>query len=171
LASQLDDGRNGDAYDEKKRDDNCGGNFTPRGMGVGERPIVHDSNRTIGFGGVSASRDTARGRGLIGDSKDRARGKGGLEGWGVSRDNGELEIGGIGGIPPLGLESSLIGTAGKVDVMPYVDAGGAGAGGIEVYVNVVCGETRRVPGDIDRCRVRQRLRGGRRFVEPASAAS
>jgi hypothetical protein len=123
-------------------------------MGVGEGAIVHDSNSTIGFGRVSASRDAARGRSLIGDSKDRARGERGLEGWGTRRDNGELEIGGIGSIPPLWLESSLIGTGGKIDIMPDVDAGGAGAGGIEVYVNVVCGETRRVPGDIDRCRVR-----------------
>jgi hypothetical protein len=123
-------------------------------MGAGEGAIVHDSNCTIGFGGVSASRDTAGGRSLIGDSKDRARGERGLEGWGVRRDNRELEIGGIGGIPPLWLESCLIGTGGKIDIVPDVDAGAAGAGGIEVYVNVACGETRRVPGDIDRCRVR-----------------
>jgi hypothetical protein len=123
-------------------------------MRVGEGAIVHDRNCTIGLGGVSASRDTARGRSLIGDSKDRARGKRGLEGWGIRRDDRELEIDGIGGIPPLWLESSLIGTGGKIDIMPDVDTGGAGAGGIEVYVNVACGETRRVPGDIDRCRVR-----------------
>jgi hypothetical protein len=123
-------------------------------MGVGEGAIVHDSNGTIGLGSVGASRDTARGRSLIGDSKDRARGKGGLEGWGVRRDNRELEIGGTGGIPPLWLESSLIGTGGKIDIMPDVNAWVAGAGGIEVYVDVACGETRRVPGDIDRCRIR-----------------
>jgi hypothetical protein len=123
-------------------------------MGVCERAIVHDSNCTIGLGGVSASRDTARGRSLICGSKDRARGKGCLEGWRVSRDNRELEIDGSGGIPPLWLEGSLIGTGGEIDIMPDVDAGVAGARGIEVYVNIACGETRRVPGDIDRCRVR-----------------
>lgn len=37
--------------------------------------------------------------------------------------------------------------------MPDVNAGAGGAGGIEVYVDITCGETRRVPGDIDRCRV------------------
>jgi hypothetical protein len=154
LASQLNNCGNDDGYDEKKRYDNCGGNFAPGGMVVGEGAIVHDSNCTIGLGGVSASRGTARGRSLIGNSKDGARGKGGLEGWGISRDNRELEVDGIGGIPPLWLESSLIGTGGKIDIMPDVDAGVAGAGGVEVYVNVACGETSRVPGDIDRCRVR-----------------
>lgn len=138
LASQLDKGRNDDAHDEKKRHDNRGGNFAPGGMGIGEGAIVHDSNRTIGLGGVSASRGTARGRSLIGDSKDRARRERGLEGWGVSGDNRELEIDGIGGIPPLWLESSLIGTGGKVNIMPDVDAGVAGTRGIEVYVNVAC---------------------------------
>ncbi len=84
-----------------------------------------------------------------------------MEGWGISRDNRELEIDGIGGIPPLWLESSLIGTGRKIDIMPDVDAGADGPRGIEVYVNVARGETRRVPGDIDRCGVRERLRGGR----------
>ena len=140
-------------------------------MGVGEGAIVHDSDCTIGLGGVSASRGTARGRSLIGDSKDGTRGKGGLERWSVGRDNRELEVDGAGGIPPLWLQSSLVGTGGKIDIMPDVDAGVAGAGRIEVYVSVACGETRRVPGDIDRCRVWYRLRGGRGFVEPASAAS
>jgi hypothetical protein len=98
-------------------------------MVVGEGAIVHDSNGTIGLRGVSASRDT-RGRSLIGDSKDRARRKGGLEGWGISRDNRELEIDGICGVPPLWLESSLIGTGGKIDIMPDVDAGVESAGGV-----------------------------------------
>jgi len=87
---------------------------------------------------------------LIGDSKDGAWGKRGLKGRSVGRDNRELEINGTGGVPPLWLKSSLIGTGGIIDIMPDVDAGGTGAGGIEVYVNVACGETRRVPGDIDR---------------------
>jgi hypothetical protein len=140
-------------------------------MVVREGAIVHDRNRAIGPGGVSASRGTARGRSLIGDSKDRARGKGGLERWGVSRDNIELEIDGIGRIPPLWLKSSLIGTGGKINIMPDVYAGVAGARGIEVYVSVACGQTRRIPGDIDGCRVLKRLRGRRGFVEAASAAS
>jgi len=59
LASQLDIGRNDDAYDEEKGHDNCGGNFAPGGMGVGEGAIVYDSNHTVGLGGVSASRGTA----------------------------------------------------------------------------------------------------------------
>jgi hypothetical protein len=121
-------------------------------MVVGKGAIVHGSNGTIGLGGVSAGRD-ARGRSLIGDGKDRARREGGLEGWGISRDNRELEIDGIGGVPPLWLESSLVGTGGEIDIMPDVDTGVESAGGVEVYVNVACGETRRVPGDIDRCRV------------------
>jgi hypothetical protein len=132
--------------------------------------IVHHSNDTIGLGGVGASRGTARGRRLIGDSKDGARGVKGLEGRSASRDNGQLEINGLGGVPPFWLEGSLIRTGGEKDIMPDMDARGVRAGGIEVYVSVVCGETRRVPGDIDRSGVRERLRGGRGLVEPASAA-
>lgn len=107
---------------------------------------------------------------MIGDSKDGTSGIRGQEGRSVSRDNGQLEISGIGGVPPLWLEDSLIRTGGGVDIVPGVDTGGTRAKGVEVYVSVVCGETRRVPGDIDRCGVRERLRGGRGLVEPASAA-
>lgn len=81
-----------------------------------------------------------------------------------------MEISGIGGVPPLWLEDSLIRTGGGVDIVPGMDAGGACAEGIEVYVSIACIETRWVPGDIDRCGVRERLRGGRGLVEPATAA-
>jgi hypothetical protein len=134
------------------------------------RAIVHDRNATIGLGGVGAFRDTAGRRSLIGDGKDGASGVGGQEGRSVSRNNGELEINGLRRVPPLWLEESLIRTRGVVDIVPDVDAGGTRAGGKEVYVGVVCGKTRCVPGDIDSCSVRERLRGGRGLVEPASAA-
>jgi hypothetical protein len=170
LTSQPDKGGNDDSYDEKKRHKNGGSDFTPGRMVVYVGAVVHDSNCTIGLGGVGASRGTARGRSLISDSKDGASGVKCLEGRSVSGNDGQLEIGGLGGVPPLWLEGSLIRTGGEVDIVPYVDAGVAGAGRIEVYIGVVCGVTRRVPGDIDRCSVRERLSGSGRLVEPASAA-
>lgn len=54
--------------------------------------------------------------------------------------------------------------------MPGVDAVGANARGEEVHVRVICGEARRVPGDIDRRGIRDGLGSGRGFVETASAA-
>lgn len=151
-------------YDEKGHKNSCG-NFAP-GYALGRvRGIIDGSNGVVRLGRVGHSRGTTRGRRLIGDSKDGARGIGGLERRGVGRNDRELEVGGIGGIPPLGFEDSLIRTGGEVDILPGVDAGGANAGGVEIYVGVLCRETRRVPCDADRCGIRKRLRRSRGLVE------
>jgi hypothetical protein len=113
------------------------------------------------LGCVGGGRGTTGGRRLISDGKDRASGIRGLEGRDIRRYNGKLKAGGVGGIPPLGLEVSRIRTCGEVDVLPGVDVGGGTSGGIEIYVGVLCSETRCVPGDVDRCGVRNRLGRGR----------
>lgn len=107
---------------------------------------------------------------MISDGKDRASGIRGLERRGARGNNGKLKAGGVGRIPPLGLEGSLIRTGGEVDVLPGVDAGGGNTGGIEIYVGVLCSETRCVPGDADRCGIRKRLGRGRGLVKPAGVA-
>lgn len=107
---------------------------------------------------------------MISDGKDRASGIGGLERRGARGNNGKLKAGRVGRIPPLGLEGSLIRTSGEVDVLPGVDAGSGNTGGIEIYVGVLCSETRCVPGDADRCGIRKRLGRGRGLVKPAGVA-
>jgi hypothetical protein len=107
---------------------------------------------------------------LISDSKDGASGIRGLERRGTRGNNGKLKVGRVGGVPPLGLEGSLIRTGGEVDVLPGVDAGGGDTGGIEIDVGELCSETRRVPGDVDRSGIRKRLGRGRGLVKPASVA-
>ena len=107
---------------------------------------------------------------MISDSKDGASGIRGLERRGTRGNNGKLKAGRAGGVPPLGLEGSLIRTGGEVDVLPGVDAGGGDTGGIEIDVGELCSETRRVPGDGDRSGIRKRLGRGRGLVKPASVA-
>lgn len=86
-------------------------------------------------------------------------------------DDDELKVDGRSGIPPLGFEGRGIRTSGKIDTLPDMDTGVSSTGGIEVYVGVVCIETRGVPGDVDRSCVHNRLRRIRGLVKPASGAS
>jgi len=92
--------------------------------------VIDDSNGITGFGRIG------RGRGTTGDSKYGARGVRGQERGGAGRDDEKLKIGGLRGIPTLGLEWSLIRTWGGVDIVPGVNAGCANTRSIEVYVDV-----------------------------------
>jgi hypothetical protein len=107
---------------------------------------------------------------LISDSKDGASGISGLERRGTRGNNSKLKAGRVSGVPPLGLEGSLIRTGGEVDVLPGVDAGGSDTGGIEIDVGKLCGETRRVPGSGDRSGIWKRLGRGRGLAKPANVA-
>jgi hypothetical protein len=52
-----------------------------------------------------------------------------------------------------------------------MNVGSKGSNFVEVYVDIGNIETGRVPGDIDRCGIVERLGCSRGLVEPASGAS
>lgn len=91
---------------------------------------------------------------------------------GTRSDNGELKRHRGRRIPPLGLESGLVTTQSKVDVLPFVDTGGGEAWSDEIDIDGRrVGQTRCVPRDINGISARNDHPRSWVGIEPAGRAS